>query len=162
MGGGGLLLDNDIPIKWWAVDWQPQVLNRFKAELGDPAHQTTWEMLTQFMCAVLWAPAHGTEALVIKGDNIGALQNALRLKGRGMLAAIARELSWRKAAFGWNLHYEHLPSELNTRADALSRLCVPGESYVLPGELASVPRVDPPTLDDSLFKTWLETLPPRG
>ena len=56
------------------------------------------------------------------GDNTGALQSAMRMKGGGLLNHVAREYAWRKAVHEWWPSFSHLPSELNSVADALSRL----------------------------------------
>jgi hypothetical protein len=55
---------------------------------------------------------------------MAALQDAIALRGKGAIPGmniIARELAWRKAAFGWEYQVAHLPKELNLIADALSR-----------------------------------------
>ena len=70
----------------------------------------------------MWGNQFVQEAVALLGDNTGALQDALHLKGRGILAAVARELSWRKARYGWEFEVGHVPGELNTVPDALSRL----------------------------------------
>ena len=62
---------------------------------------------------------------MLLGDNLGALEAALNLRGRGALSKIAREISWRRARDGWRFAAGHLPSERNLVADALSRLTAP-------------------------------------
>ena len=55
------------------------------------------------------------------GDNTGSLQNALDLKGSGVMAAVAREIAWRRERREWKFAVGHIPSERNTVPDALSR-----------------------------------------
>eukprot|EP00972_Heterocapsa_arctica_P108670 16001648-Heterocapsa_arctica.AAC.2 len=55
---------------------------------------------------------------------MAALSDAIAFRGKGTVPGmnvIARELAWRKAAFGWQYAVAHLPKELNVLADALSR-----------------------------------------
>ena len=68
-----------------------------------------------------WAKDFQQHQLAVVGDNTGALTNALALKGKGVLAAVAREIAWRKERFNWSFAVGHIPSELNVVADALSR-----------------------------------------
>ena len=42
---------------------------------------------------ITWANDFQSEVLTVLGDNVGALQNALDLKGRGTMAAVAREFA---------------------------------------------------------------------
>ena len=74
-----------------------------------------------------------------------ALQNAMSLKSSAALTAIARELAWRKARFGWIYTTGHLPAEANELADALSRLTGP-EAKFFPQELQGVSRRKAPPL----------------
>ena len=144
--------------------WDAKLCTRLHAEVGDPAFQTMWEFLTLLLAVDAWAPRNSALALRVRGDNTGALQDALRMKGRGMMNHIAREFTWRKAVWGWCLEFEHWPSELNTRADALSRLAAPGESgKYFPPELTSVPESIHADWGDGtpgFWRTWLEAPPP--
>eukprot|EP00959_Pyramimonas_sp_CCMP1952_P209647 4386391-Pyramimonas_sp.AAC.1 len=58
-------------------------------------------MLTLLLSLLVWGTHAEEFSLTLHGDNIGALQNALSLKGHGHLLAIAREIVWRKARFRW-------------------------------------------------------------
>ena len=91
----------------------------------------------------LWADAEHN--LAVLGDSMVALQNAMTLKGSTALAALARELAWRKARFGWIFTCGHLPAEANVVADALSRLTGP-EAKFFPEELRMVARRKAPAL----------------
>ena len=74
------------------------------------------------LCLVAWGHLFHTEVLAVVGDNTGAMQNTLDLKGRGVMLAVAREIAWRRERFGWKYKVGHIPSEYNTIPDALSRL----------------------------------------
>jgi hypothetical protein len=76
------------------------------------------------MSLLLWGEKGATNSTLIQGDNMAALSDAIALRGKGAIPGmniIARELAWRKAAFGWEYQVAHLPKELNLLADALSR-----------------------------------------
>ena len=64
---------------------------------GDTACQTLWEFFTLLLACELWAPRLSEWVFRVKGDNLGALQSALRMSGRGMMNHVARECTWRKA-----------------------------------------------------------------
>ena len=137
--------------------WDQPTLSRFKAEVGDPAHQTTWEHIAELAVICLWAPRYTEEVFTVKGDNLGALNNASRLKGKGPLLAVSRELAWRRAAWRLRPVYSHLPSELNTWADDLSRLMAPNR-HALPAGLRKVPRCAGPEVE-RLWEAWLSEPP---
>ena len=84
---------------------------------------------------MLWGKDFVQEALAVVTDNTAALQQTLDLKGRGPMLEVALELSWRKARARLQFTPDHLPTEQNKLADALSRLSAPGNA-VIPKELA--------------------------
>ena len=66
----------------------------------------------------------------MEGDNIAALQNAISLKAKGSMFIVAREVAWRHVCHRWRLRCEHLPAELNTIADSVSRFSeVPAQPF---------------------------------
>ena len=67
-------------------------------------------------------------SLQVVGDNTGALNAALHLKGSGPMLAISRELAWRKARRRWSYVLGHISTEDNGVPDALSRLQDPSPS----------------------------------
>ena len=109
-------------------------------------HQTFWEFATLLLSLLTWGNKFVTESVMVVGDNTGALNNALSLKGKGELIAIARELSWRQAKRGWLFSVGHLPSEFNVVADALSRQADPKGCKWPTLALASATHVAPPRL----------------
>ena len=94
--------------------------------------------------------------MAVVGDNIGALTVAVSRRGRGDLGKVCREVALRQARFGLHLAVGHLPSLLNSWADALSRLTAP-QPAAMPPELAGLPRRPMPLLNE-LFQIE----PPRG
>ena len=140
-GGGAVLILKGRISEWWALAWTAADAKHLKTEIGNPAGQTSWELLAVFLCLVLWGAAHRGPGIALLGDNLSSLEAALHLKGRGPLAQIARELSWRRAREGWRYAVGHLPTERNTLADALSRLAAPGkEAMKVPTELRHATR----------------------
>ena len=87
----------------------------------------------------------GARSVAVVGDNVGALTVAVSRRGRGDLGKVCREVALRQARSGLHVAAGHLPSELNTWADALSRLSSPQPSQI-PEELRHLPRRTLPPL----------------
>ena len=135
-GGGGLLKVRGEIKEYWCAAWSADDARRLKADIGEPAGQTTWELFAVFICLMLWGAEHRGLGVAILGDNLSSLEAALHLSGRGALAQIAREVAWRRAREGWRYVVGHLPTEHNVLADALSRLDAPaGDRMQVPTEL---------------------------
>ena len=96
----------------------------------------------------MWGDRFTDTPVAVLGDNTGALDNALSLKGRGSMLAVARELSWRQARRRWRFVVGHLPSEHNQVADALSRAADPKVCAWPSLALASAVFTPPPKLRD--------------
>ena len=129
-GERGAILKHEGRIcQWFATKWAPDDVKDLPVKIGDSGSQTFWEFATLVLAMTLWghqsAESRGQGGLTILGDNTGALGDALALKGRGPMLALARELAWRKARYGWQYSVAHLPAEHNRQADALSRLHAP-------------------------------------
>ena len=157
-GGGAVLLETGRPAAYFATVWTMDLLERFNANTGDSRWQSLWEFVTLLLCLNIWGDLAVDSTLTLRGDNIAALQDAVALKGRGLMNAVARELTWRKALFGWQFNVEHIPSELNCVADALSRLYA-DETASLPASLTTVHRVDVPELG-RIWHAWVDDPPP--
>ena len=84
----------------------------------------------------------------VLGDNTAALSSALALKGKGVMLAVARELSWRQSRRKWAFDVAHLPSEYNVVADALSRTAAPKGCAWPALALATATYAVPPKLQD--------------
>ena len=126
------------------VQWSESSSGPWGAVPGASRFQTFWEMLMVLFVLVVWGNNFQKEKLLIVGDNTGALSSALNLKGKGTLAAIAREIAWRQIRHGWEFEVGHVPTELNTVADALSRLHEPNPPRFPDAALKAAQRRDPP------------------
>ena len=93
-----------------------------------------------------WGDDFSAVSVDILGDNLGSLNSGLKLKGKGPLLAISKEISWRQARRGWTYQLGHLPSERNNVADALSRLADPKGKHWPAAALGSAARRDAPQL----------------
>ena len=121
-GGGAVLRNSDGWIEcYFNTVWDGTEAPHLEVWPGDPKHQTFWEFATLFLALLAWSDLFSKQTVAILGDNTGALQLALSLKGRGRLLAISREIAWRRARRRWQFEVGHLPSEHNSVADALSR-----------------------------------------
>ena len=120
-GGGAVLRYGHEVYEYFAVGWSSSTAAALGVVPGLPKYQTFWEFFTLLLALILWADNFKNHQLAVVGDNTGALISALQLKGKGILAAVAREVAWRRERFGWSFAVGHVPSELNIVADALSR-----------------------------------------
>ena len=116
-----MFLENGEVKEFFCVDWNP--IAKLGVKIADPAFQTFWEFLTLALCLLHWASLF--EDLLVCGDNTASLSMAMSLKCKGVEVAIARELAWRRARFGWTYAVAHLPAEANVLADTLSRVADP-------------------------------------
>ena len=156
-GGGAVLWKEGRPVEWWSVVWDPDQVRPISRHIsvGEEAWQTFWELLALALAVDMWATPF--TPLSILGDNTGALQIALTGGGKTPeMLAISRELAWRKARRNLQLGAGHLPTEANSLADALSRLCAV-EAKQIPRELQSLPQLPAP--DVSAF--WVAARPPQ-
>ena len=151
-GGGATLMWEREPFEFFSVVWEP--VDHLGISPGDSAHQTFWEILTILMALEQWGDNFIHEEVAILGDNTGALQNILDLKGKGHQLAVAREVAWRKARRGWEYALGHLPTEKNNIADALSRLAESPDSFPHVA-LKNAKRVNPPSVAQ-LWKARVE------
>ena len=148
-GGGAVLKDTNGSItEYFSTVWTGSEAEHLHVVSGDPAFQTFWEFATLLLSLIVWGGYFSEEAVLILGDNIGALSNALALKGRGILLNVAREIAWRQARRGWRFSVGHLPSEHNVVADALSRWADPKEHIWPTKALAGAQQVSAPKLQD--------------
>jgi len=148
-GGGAVLRRPDgVVDQHFFVLWDGTEAEHLGVWIGDSKFQTFWEYAVFLLVLVQWADMFHPFAMPILGDNTGALQAGLELKGRGVLLAIAREISWRKARRRWTFQVGHLPSEHNTVSDALSRVADPSSPPWPASCLASSTWVTPARLRD--------------
>ena len=130
-GGGCILWRDGIAAQYTHFTWSPSTLLTLKATIGDCRFQTAYEYLTLLLAAITFSDVLSSTGAVIKGDNLGALNEALKLKSTTVtLNTISRELAWRKIVRRWRYSLEHLPAEMNDEADMLSRLkAVPARPF---------------------------------
>ena len=144
-GFGALLRCQGTVVSFFHGTWTDEDAEFVGSPLGSPDGQTTWEYLCLFAALYVYGTAHKTTGLIILGDNVSSLSLALSLKGSKTLGRISRELSWRRVRLSWRYLVGHLPAELNTTADTLSRLSAPGrQMQELPSELRSATRLRAP------------------
>ena len=98
-GRGAARTYNGFPTAWAAGIWEPNLLNRFSATVGDSGVQTLLECVASLITLEMWAPSE--DPFIVHGDNVGALTLISKLKGRGDCIAVAREVAWRQAARRW-------------------------------------------------------------
>ena len=123
MGGGGILWINGAPAKFTHFTCGETSFKVLKAVTGSADYQTSFEHLTLFIVVVTFDKILSTTGALIRGDNIGALNDALTLGSTAPgMNSIARELGWRRIISRWQYKLSHLPAERNDEADALSRL----------------------------------------
>merc|ERR1712020_50018 len=91
--------------------------------VGDTAFHTYFEVLAFLLAVERWCD--GTSVTAVFGDNVGALQEALDLKGKGALLELAQLLAILRGARTLELEVAHFPTESNTIADVLSRQAGP-------------------------------------
>jgi len=145
-----VLLSAGSPREYAEVKWLPCDAKKLGTKIGAPDGQTSWEYAVILLALVLWGFEHRSTGLAILGDNLAALNGALHLRGKGKLALITKEISWRKVRLAWKFSAGHLPSEHNALADSLSRLHAPigADRKHFPEQLVSVRRRDPPKLSE--------------
>ena len=136
--------------------WEQHSLSVIGAKIGSCKGQTAFAFLTLFLCSVAFGAVLSTTGAHIRGDSLGALNDALKLSsGSVAMNHIARELVWRRIVARWRYRLSHLPAEGNTESDALSRLqAVPPLAF--PAALEGAVFVNPPVQNDNLWRARLE------
>eukprot|EP00971_Amphidinium_carterae_P339300 6477003-Amphidinium_carterae.2 len=153
-GAGGLLYHRNQIVGYWSYAWRASEMDPLGLVIGDSAGQAVFEALGALIgirvSLKFWFskwPVPASSPLFVLGDNVAILNTISRMKGKGMLLRIAREIALIQAWSELALRVEHLPASDNELADALSRLQAQ-PSKPLPAELAKVPRVVPPFLHE--------------
>ena len=151
-GGGGVLYVQDRPVRCFTCTWAAEDFGNMDVEIGSPASQTFFEVLVLVLAVELWAEEGQSSAIL--GDNTGALQEALDLKGRGVHTKLAQALSIIIVSRSLSLSVGHLPSEANTAADSLSRQAEPGNRKPWPFARKAGVKIDTPLSPSTLWQ-WL-------
>ena len=145
-GGGALLVENGEVVEHFSVCWDLKDAEHLGVEPTIPDWQSFWELATLILAIVRWSALR--DGITYMGDNISSLELALSGKAKGPMAALARELLWRKARNQWYYGVAHLAAEANTTADSLSRFSQPGVVASLPLRCKSSVEVPPMRLID--------------
>jgi len=127
-GGGAVLFEDGVATEVFIMTWTSLDEKQLKVKIGDPAGQTAFEYYAILLTLIIFATRFRDTGLAILSDNIAAVNGAITLKGKNNLTIVTRELAWRKVRYGWRFAAAHLPAEMNTLADALSRLSAPSGS----------------------------------
>ena len=155
-GGGAVKFLGKTPVEHFACDFTDELCRELGTVRGESAYLTFYEALVVLATLEVWYPAGGARGVAVVGDNVGALTVAVSRRGRGDLGKVCREVALRQARSGLSVAAGHLPSALNTWADALSRLTSPTPARI-PEELRDLPRRCAPSLQE-LFRIE----PPRA
>ena len=83
------------PIEYCHFTWTEHSLKVLSAK-RDNTSQTVFEFLTVFLCLTAFQKAVCTHGVLVLGDNLVALQNALDCKSsRSAMNLVGREIAWR-------------------------------------------------------------------
>lgn len=127
-GIGGVLYHNKVAKRWFASHLPSELLNKFKASVGDPSFNTLWEAVALLVALRLWLPSTDRRLSTrIKSDNVGALRTLLKLTSPSQaMGVVAREVALDVAAGNYQItELEHVPGVTNVVVDALSRMWSP-------------------------------------
>ena len=140
-GGGAILLEGNVVREYFAVSWRKQDAEHLGVHPGTPKWQSFWELAAILLCLEAWGRRFTSTSMAIVGDNTSALQDALDLKGKGPMLALAREIALRRAQHGCKFVVGHIPTERNTVPDRLSRLFAPERAPFPSRELAGAQQI---------------------
>ena len=156
-GGGVIHFSGRAPLEYVILDWGPSFCKAMGVEKGSSKYLAFFESVTALVGIELWTGASQLQTFGLVGDNIAALTAAVSTRGRGDVAKVCREIALRQARQNLVIAVGHIPSELNTWADALSRVHAPSPAGV-PPQLLSLPRRAAPVLEH-LFSLEFPTEP---
>ena len=81
-GIGGILVLKGQVVAYFADIIQDEDLVRFRAKRGDSSYMTVWEAIAMLVAVRLWLPLLPHMSLQVRGDSMGTLLTALKLKAR--------------------------------------------------------------------------------
>ena len=105
------------------MQWDLKDFEGTDVRIGHSSAQTFLETFAFILAVDLWGQQNSPTAFL--GDNLGALQEAVSMKGKGLHESLAQILAVLRCRRSLVLTVAHLYSEANTAADALSRLYAP-------------------------------------
>ena len=132
------------PSMYVEVGWTNTHERLAAAKIGEAASQARWEAFMLVLAILTWLPVLQASrgAWHFMGDALGVLTGAVNFHSKDpQINAMMMEISIVTAGTGRELSAEHIWSETNSLADALSRL---EEGERIPQELSELKRVDPP------------------
>ena len=135
-------------VEYFAVVWYGGEAPHLGVVPHDTSFQSFWEFATLLLALCTWGDRFVHEKVAVLGDNTAALSSSLALKGKGVMLAVARELSWRQSRRKWAFDVAHLPAEYNVVADVLSRTTDPKGCSWPALALATAAYAAPPRLQD--------------
>ena len=142
-GGGVVHFSGKRPVACQVLHWTEDLCAGLGVASGDSRYLPFFEALTALIGITCFCGPGRLQTLALVGDNLAALSVALARPGRGDLARACREIALRQARWSLRIAVGHLPSELNSWADALSRMHAPTPPPV-PEELAVLRRIPQP------------------
>jgi hypothetical protein len=145
-GCGAVLRFNGQVSEFFSSAWPANGIPHLAVLPGNPRFQSFWEFVGALMALVVWGHLFTETYVDLLGDNLAALTDTIALKGKGLMMAVAREVSWRQARLGWRFKVGHVPSKHLRLADALSRLHGPSPPP-FPHALRECSEVEAPSLE---------------
>ena len=116
------------PNAFVATSWTEEDEQLLGVERGDPAHQATWEAFMALLAVRHFVAAAARGRIVLVGDALGVWFGLIKMAAKcTKVNEIAKELALHLAPMGHDLSGIHVWSEVNTTADALSRMAEHGQ-----------------------------------
>ena len=152
-GFAGVKYESFQAVAWFATPLSVEDLRRFRASVGDPAFNTTWEALALLVAMRIWLPG-STVVACVRSDSLSALRSMVKLSSSSpALNLIAREMALDSVMGLYTLDLAtHIPGVSNVLADDLSRLWAP-DRHDFPTALVGVPEVVAPHRGGLFWRT---------
>eukprot|EP00971_Amphidinium_carterae_P338836 6476358-Amphidinium_carterae.1 len=129
---GGLLIQDDKPIRMFTSKLTHHDEAHYGHRIGDASGQQTWECLAVLVAIRHWRAeiSNPSRRWALVSDSVAALMMMQSLSSRGEgPSAIAREIALDLGLMSWQpVLVQHKPGQLNLIPDALSRLYQPGKA----------------------------------
>ena len=143
-GIGGILQEaSGVVVSYFFDALTGDDASQLQAKIGEPASQTTWELLAVVVALRCWSPRlQHAGVFRLRSDSMAALSALFRnASPAGPLNELLLMLSLHNSELVGGVRWlEHVPGVANVLPDRLSRIHAPGGEQ-LPPELAAVERV---------------------
>ena len=152
-GMGGILLQGNCIISYFATPISPEDVAKFNATVGSSKFNTLWESLALLIAFRLWLPRFpfGLD-IRCKSDSMASINAFIKLASPSMLGPIMREAALDLALGSYQLGvFEHIPGVTNVIPDALSRLWAP-QPKPFPLEVSNAKEEVVPLRDSSFWR----------